>query len=449
MQEQEGISPGTFHFGVNWLPTTGGEKQLAVMRQLIHQLLGMEPSVFPLPVVSPKGDKALIWSDALWDTLENVAMNPGRAQVIARNTCSLAAGLLGQLDQDLRDRLAVMTAKDAELDRIRERIAEIQALEVQAGKAIDAAEAEMAATISLLCRDTRDALWRSIDDAIEEANRFMDASSCSAYVKNHLTPLYIEQGAQSLKRRLWERAEVLGEELDKLQADLDEIELPQIVIEGPQFASMRDYLARKTVKKSSEEAFKGYLGQLGGAAGPKAGFVNLAKKAVSKAGKLVGKRFSREFYNQMGATLRRLGLNAGLAVAAIGAIAIEIAAYLYQVWRWKGQLRGMMQRALGLPPVDEPIEDKLLNIFKKHRRPALEEMAENTREGLAEAMTKTREMIGYNYGRRASGLEQALAERRSMFGIDPAPLEEAATQLTVLAEQMTQWQGGFTHEQFV
>lgn len=444
-----GVGAGTLHFGVNWLPTTGGEKQLAAMEKVLARAFGESRPLAPLPVVN-QSEKAFIWSPVLWEALEDVALAPSRAQAITENTLHLSGSLLRQLEADLRDRLAVMGAKDAQLDLIRERIAEIRTLETQASQAIDQAETDMASVIDSTCRDTRDQLWAAIDEAIEEANRFTDASSCSAFVKTHLVPLHLSRSADTLKIRLWERSEQLGDELDRLHAELDEVRLPPIVIEGPQFGGLRDMLAAKAVKKGSEEAFKGYLGQLGGAAGAKAGFVNLAKKVTKHAGELVGKRFSREFYNQMGGMLRRVGLNAGLATAAIGAVVVEIASYLYQVWRWKGHLRGMIQRALGLPPVDEPIEDRVLNLLKKYRRPALEEMAENTREGLGESMAKTRELVAYNFGRRANGLEQALEDRRRMGGIDPGPLEQAAKILDNLSQQWTHWQqGGIPNERTV
>jgi hypothetical protein len=293
------------------------------------------------------------------------------------------------------------------------------------------AESDMHALVAQERDGARNLIWQLADAAIEDSGRFTEATACIAHVKDHLVPQRIREAGDRIEQRLLDRSDRLGQELDDLQMEVESIPLPEVRIWGPQWEAVRDSLVSGTLKRTAEQAFTAYLRRLGGAGGFRAGFVNLAKKVTSKAGRLFNRSFSREVYDAIGSQLRRIGLKAEVAGAAFAAALVELAAYAYGVARWKARLRGQIQRLLGLEPTHEPIEDTALRLLPSRRKQRLpvDELACEAELVVRDAMQATRGVVDQNYRRRIEVLEEALAARASSRREDPAILASVAGEL--------------------
>ena len=116
----------------------------------------------------------------------------------------------------------------------------------------------------------------------------------------------------------------------------------------------------------------------------------------------------------MGQMLRRIGLTAGFATAAFATVVTEALAYLYRVVRWKAKLLGLIQLVLDMEPTEQPFEDAIIRslpiIGSKQRLP-VEELRQESRAAIGEAMASTRKMVEDNFARRAEVLRDALEQR--------------------------------------
>lgn len=437
-----GITPEELHerllVAVNWVPEHGGDRQLQKMRQAVEATFGVALPLVPLGRRA-RASSVEIWSAHLWSSIVERAHDPARRRLVRDHVFDLTRALVDQLAEEADLRIRVAHASADELKRLEQTIADLGGLLDQAAEEILTARTEMTQLAERLCSEVRDDLWQEADAQIDTAGRFTEAGECSAWVRDHLVPLQVGRAGDEIQASLEHRTEQLADKLEDLVVGAYELELPRVRVSGPQYEKLRDVAVGRAAKNLTEYAFMAYLRGLGGAAGPKAGFVNLAKRVVSKAGRLVGKRFKRAVYDNMGRTLRRIGISAGMAGAALAAIITEAAAYLYGVVRWKAHLRGVLQRALDLPAVDEPLEDKLLRrlplIGNKARLPFVVLKAEAT-ESIREALQQTQLIVDENIGRRREVLQQALAARGEAAAPDIANAESLAEGVVALRHRL-------------
>ena len=434
----------SLQFAVNWAPDVGGGRRLAEMSRHVSRAVGRPAALYPLRRLAGDGFPH-VWSDDLWSAVTTWAERPDRQQRVEDNLLALAEGVARELAEDLTARLGVAQAAEAQLERWRARITQREGQAKEALRIIDEAETRMHAIVEHACWGARDALWSAVDSCVDEAGRFSGAQDCTAYVADHLVPHHVQATVDAMEQPLCDASDALGEALDKLQQDVDASETPPpLVLRTPNWEHVRNYAAAQAGKQLSSLAFTRYLSSLGGAAGPKSGFVNLAKKLVSGAGRLVGKKFPIEIYYGMGRTLARIGLSAGLATAVVVGVTVEVGSYVYGLVRWKAHLRGRMQRVLGLDPTHEPVEDRLMRkvplLGHRDRQPFAELVAESN-SAISEAMSSTRELVDRNFGRRGEVLRDALRSRTQGACGDLARLDGLASRFAEAVGRLERLKG--------
>ena len=424
-------TPPAFVYGVNWIPPGGGARKIAAMNAALMEQLNAKAELRPLALI-PGSEPAMIWSDSLWRDLVDAASATDRADRILRHAAMVGLLFAEVLSEELVARATVNQAGLDELDHIRGVIEGYSEAEKRGQRLIASAQRDMQAVIGRTCSRARDTIWSEVNSAVDEASRFTEASSCGAYVRDHIIPHQVQVAVDRLEVQLMRRTDGLAEELEQLAVGVERSQVPPLRVRNPHWEHVRNAAAERATRRLTEFAFTRYLQSLGGAAGPNAGFVNLAKKVVSKAGRLVGKQFPVEVYYGMGATLRRIGLSASVASAALAAVVIESLAYLYKVVRWKQKLRAVVQRVLGMRATEEPIEDAIIRaipLLRSEARKPLEELRDDSVTAVGEAMEQTSEIVKKNFGRRAEVLRDALARR----GEEPMKRQR---ELDVLAERM-------------
>ncbi len=424
-------APPEFVYGVNWIPEGGGDRKVAAMNDALEQQLKTQATLRPLERmqgVSP----ARIWSGTLWEDLVNRASAADRADRIEKHAAVVGLMFAEVLSEELIARQAVHEASLDQLDQIRGLIGSYTDADRRGQQLVARARSDMEAVIGRTCGRARDAIWSEVNVAVDDAGRFTEANSCAAFVKDHIIPHQVQVAVDRLEVQLMRRSDQLAASLEDLAVGAERGRVPSVRMRTPHWEHVRNATADRATRKLTQFAFTRYLQGLGGAAGPNAGFVNLAKKVVSKAGNLVGKKFPVEVYYGMGASLRRIGLSAGIASAALGAVVVETLAYIYKVVRWKQKLRAVVQRVLGMKATHEPLEDSIIRaipLLRSEARKPLEELQSDSVEAIGEAMDQTANIVKHNFGRRVEVLSDALASR----GEEPLRQQR---QLDSLAERM-------------
>lgn len=96
-----------------------------------------------------------------------------------------------------------------------------------------------------------------------------------------------------------------------------------------------------------ENGLRQYFAAFGGAGGSGAGVANAAKHLLKKAGDLLGKKFSRETYNALAQTLKKIGFTSVKAIGNAAAVIIEFAQVIIDYSTWKPTLKKEVKKGLG------------------------------------------------------------------------------------------------------
>jgi hypothetical protein len=430
-------------FAVNWMSPSGGVARLAERERKAAPLA---PNVRCLPL-SPtrEGGRICIWSDVLWTQLLGRARDPRRSERAESTVRALAASIVDDSLSQLYQRARIVAGG---LEQRAVIVAELESLRRKLGQ-VDGLVSEGIRTFDDVVDETlevaRDRLWGDVDRQIEDAGRFTAASETSAWIRDHVVQHSVHLATEELRRKVSATADVFAARVEEFLGDADVAELPRIEVLDPQWASVRDHLARKGVREAGRLGAQQVFRAFGGAAGPKAGFVNFAKSAISKVGRVFGKTFSRQFYNGLGRLLTSIGLNAAVATAAFAAILVVAVGYLYGVIRWKASLRGVVQHTLGMAAVDEPLEAALLRrlpwIGGQPVRP-LDLLASETKREIRTMLDETRVGLAMSIGRSAENLEKALVERGLNQGVhEMVSLNALRDRATQLREKLGDEQG--------
>ena len=89
-----------------------------------------------------------------------------------------------------------------------------------------------------------------------------------------------------------------------------------------------------------------YFATFGGAGGAGAGVANAAKHLLKKSGDLFGKKFSRETYNALAHTLKKIGFTSVKAIGNAVTVIIEVAQVIIDYSTWKPKLKKQVRKGL-------------------------------------------------------------------------------------------------------
>ncbi|GDX83802.1 hypothetical protein LBMAG42_56130 [Deltaproteobacteria bacterium] len=396
---------------VNFAPDTGGDRRLAEMQRHVERILGRAVRMCRVCAVRSGATLRLVSPD-LDRELATIVTHPERTSRIRQNARQIASGLVARMRSDIVLRLAALDADEAGRAKLSQLLVACEHALVEGLGATDTCETAMKCDLHEVVEAGRAEAWQAADEAIASADTVFGSSSCSAFVRDHVVPQQLRRVERQVAASWTARADALSSVLDGLDAGVETIELPPVRWEEVPGAAVAGWLSRRSVGQAAGSAFSRYLAKLGGAAGEKAGFVNLGKKLTSMAGGAVGRTFTIDVYYGMGAALRRVGLGASLASAAVVGVVVEVAAWAYGVARWKATLRGAIQRVLGLPPTHEPVEVALLRKlpFLQHdAQLPLAVFQRQAAQALAEPMAATRASLQAAYGRKAEVLRGAMS----------------------------------------
>jgi len=406
-------------------PDARSEQMTAALRNE----LGQDLEVILIP--QARGVPRRIESQKLWARVA-ARVDPAAIHAAAkRNAAFIGAGLCGVLEEELRRKREAITAREAGIRALMDRMRRIEQEYARAREVVAEYEAKFDRIIEAGVQHGVQATWRRSLLEIDEASRFLDKSSCEHYVREHIVPFSVEKFQFDVGKEIEAASASMAGALDDICQRADAISFgdPVVAQGGP--GEMIGNAGNAAVKEAAIGAAQAYLGRLGGAAGAKAGFVNFAKMAVSKTGRLFGKKFSRAVYDGMGQLLKRMGLTASRAVSTFAAVLVDTVRYAYDVMTWKASLRAVVAHTLGLPVEDEPLLDRL-----KQKIPLLSEKIEPVgplvrreyRAAVAKLVQDTRELVEEDFSGRLKPLHSSAEEkstdidgaRRQLDGLDAA-----------------------------
>lgn len=319
----------------------------------------------------------------VWDAVLGIVAAPEHRQMVLDRLWQLLIDLLDDLDGRFERREVELEADDVELAAIQEQIA----LLVEARKASLAAVDRLGVRLQLnLPKSIERSVPRLKEQMAAEINgseKWLGEVDCVQWVAAHALPFAVRDAARTVEDQI-------AFELQELDRELEEIANTAVArISGT--ARVKSEAVRRFAENVTGTLLKRFLGQgvksilrgFGGVGGMAAGTGNLVKMAVSRAGKLLGKTFNREIYNQIGKTFNKRALE---KLQGPLQVLTEVATYVYQANTWQ---KGLTKR------VDKGIEDWAAEVCKELIQSTIPRIVENNRKSIEECYE---ELIGENAG---------------------------------------------------
>jgi len=402
------------HIGINFCPA--GEPDGRI-KEISRKLAAETGHPLPLNILSEaqRAPRRLA-TGALWHQVANQLNPEARERSVVVNAARLGMALAGELEVDLARREAVLRGKEGDIDALPKRIEEIKAKGEEMSQLLGDAPDRFKTAAATTLDNGLDRIVCRLEEELSKQT-WVGIKDCVGYVRSHLIQTGIDETVVDINEEMRRISAALDEELEHLAIELDDLTLIATHIDelgaGKTVSKARDVAAGAAGRRAAVA----FLERFGGAAGPKAGVVNLAKTVVRRAGEVVGKRFPRPVYDQMGQVLRRLGITSSRVAATAAAVMIEITAYLYKVKTWKNSLRAVVCRLLGVPFDDTPVLDRLTRRIKgfwskKHPKAIRTQLLQELDDGIDQAVAGMDRSIEYDVERRVKTLNEALMDRK-------------------------------------
>lgn len=341
---------------VNRVPpgVASGNRRLAEIVSNASDTLGRVPELVIVDSFSADGAGRTPDTGTLWRRVAEMVAEPQRQAAVDAKL----RGLLREMIEDADDRaerqeLALL----ADEDQAREQAEAIQVLRRQRDASLAAVEKtteRLRLLVPANIQAATDDLHASLAAEVAASNKWLGSTDCAEWISGHFLPFEVRGIARSVEEQIAGELRRLDEELQEI-ANTAVNELSRRVTIGTNRGKFAVNLAGTLARRIGGAAWRSLLRGVGGVGGTAAGAGNLVKMVVSRAGKLVGKTFSREVYSQIGRTfnkqlMRRLNV--------VVTIVLEVGSYIYKSATWQADL--VSQVAKGLDEWKMQVMDDLL-----------------------------------------------------------------------------------------
>ena len=334
---------------VNRCPTTVSEKdrRISEIRHYAEDLFHRSVPIFTVATETNNIGDALPQATELWTYVNKLLNSQERQHALINTLNAYLDDLLIQADSIIEKREIANLISQKEKEELSEYAKTLR----QKGNAI--VDTYIEPTFDRIIADAPRFLAQAKDVIYAEISLSIDAEKTGrmdetiAFVNNHSLPLAISRETKEYERRVMLELDEMNENVDNYlnQAIADyyqEVEL--------NFASNTELAARmsggKIAGKMMENGLRQYFSAFGGAGGAGAGVANAAKHLLKKAGDLFGKKFSRETYNALAHTLKKIGFTSMKAVGNAVTIIIEVAQIIFDYSTWKPKLKKQVRKGL-------------------------------------------------------------------------------------------------------
>jgi hypothetical protein len=252
---------------------------------------------------------------------------------------------LAEVDAALEREEAGLSANPDEREAIEHAMAITRSAHARSLREIDETMTRLEAALPRLVEKLTEAAMRRIEADIMASNKWLGYTDCAQWISGHCLPFEVRQIGRAIENHATVEMEDLNRRLeDIVNTAVAELDKTVALRLGDPVSKFVNSLATTLTQRAAGNAANSMLRGLGGAGGAAAGAGNLAKMAVSRIGKLFGKRFGREVYNQIGRVFTKKmleRLNVALTVI------VEVAGFVYEAQVWQRKLLALSREAVG------------------------------------------------------------------------------------------------------
>lgn len=283
-------------------------------------------------------------ADELWDDVRKRAFDPMRIEIVQQKLEQQMFQLIDDADAAAERDEARYMASPEELEKIQNALELTNRGKAESIKEIDATIARLEGALPRLIERLVKEIQPIIEADIRSSDKWLGHADCAEWISGHCLPFKVRTISRAIEDHI-------AVEIDALNRRLEEIANTTIA-ELDSTVSMRgEDPARQFVlnlvstlgQRLAGNAINSMLRGLGGVGGAAAGAGNLVKMTVSRAGRLFGKQFGREIYNQIGRTFSKKMLE---RLNIIVLVLIEVITFVREAMTWQDKLIQSSSEAL-------------------------------------------------------------------------------------------------------
>jgi GTPase SAR1 family protein len=318
-----------------------GDKRVAEIRRLAEDGLsrGMRLQIVPstnLPVAGSPMERRPMEADGLWDEVRRLAFDPIRLETVRHKLEQEFLMVLDDADGAAEREEAELMANADERLAISGVLKLTSSALKESRYEIDQTIARLEAALPRLVEIMTHTVKQKVADDISSSNNWLGHADCAEWISGHCLPFEVRGIGRAIEDHMATEIDALNQRLQEI-ANTTITELDKSVIlrgEDPVRRFTRN-LVSTLGQRLAGNAVNSMLRGLGGVGGAAAGAGNLAKMAVSRAGRLFGKQFGREVYNQIGRVFSKRMLE---RLNAVVLVLVEIVTFVYEAKVWQGKL---------------------------------------------------------------------------------------------------------------
>ena len=293
---------------------------------------------------TPEGESVLPNADALWKKVGATAFADARTRMLEGRFRQMLGNLFNQRVRELEGELDSAALGEKAIDELRVLEAEYRADEQKAHVVVDRYMDRIRRDLPKLFAQERQKLLEVAEREIDEADKWVDGQSCGSFVYSHVLPFGTTEIQRAVEHYLQEVLSQLDDELSEMANRAVRRLNDRIPGYGnPNLVKLMGNLCGRVGERAMGKVVSNTLAKFGGRGGTAVGLGNLVKKGVSKAGNLVGKKFSKEVYKQIGKFFTKRTLQ---IMSACLDVVVEIGFFVLEAHRWKGQLKEKVAKTL-------------------------------------------------------------------------------------------------------
>ncbi len=366
----------------------------------------------PVPDISPPPD-----TEAMWRDVKEIVIAPERQAVVAQKLEQMLRQLLQETDDALERRQLRAEASESETEEIRQQLEMVSEARDQSMEAVTRSTERLSARVEPAMRRGAEQMLSRLIKEVDDSNKWLEKEGCAAWLTEHAMPFEAKRAARIVEGLIDEELQRLDRELEDIANTTVERLERSVEVRSDAAKRFAINLGRAIVQRVGGAAISSALKGLGGVGGMAAGTGNLVKMVVSRAGRLFGKTFSREVYNQIGRTFTKRAVQ---RLAGALQIVIEVVVYVVDSKRWQTKMKKELEKA---------VEDWRDEVLKDLRSKTIVKIEDANRKLVRsiydDLLDETRAQEVKGRARAAADLE-AVADQRSRIAQLMTQLENAA-----------------------
>ena len=334
---------------VNRCPETvsAKDRRMSEIRRDAEDLLHRDVPIFTVATEASDTGYTLPQATNLWAYVNELLTSQERQETLIRTLNAFLDDLLTQADSLIAKYELTNITSQKEKEELKACADELRKKgnEIINNEIIPTFDRLIATTPRLL-EQAKETIYAELSESInDERTGRMDETI--AFVNNHSLPMAINRETKEYERWLMLELDAMNESVDDYLNEAIanyyyEIEL--------HFATNAELAARagggKIVGKIMENGLRQYFAAFGGAGGPRAGVANAAKHLLKKTGDFFGIKFSRDTYDALAKTLKKIGFTSGKAIGNAVTVIIEVAQVIIDYSTWKPKLKKQVKKGL-------------------------------------------------------------------------------------------------------